>query len=222
MSSKRMNKILQTKIKADKFGANFKNLRIIDMKCKSTKKNNENEKFFKKIMPVNELSFAFYSSAFPQVLFTEEYVEQLNKLMEIMKLQIPNGEMMPRIIYMIFEGGYCKVKVADIFSKDWIVGNVTALMYQGMPLIVSSVKRIPKCFFATKIPGEVLDDTTILTTINRDNNNISTSRWSILIKRQEESDFVAVFVVDAINAHVIESLNHVLSFGAGQIQFEFQ
>lgn len=139
-----------------------------------------------------------------------------------LKSQVRGGERILRFIYMIFEAGYCKVKVGDLFTKKWIVEKISSLTYHDIPLMAIPIKRLATCRCMTTIPGQILDNTAILSRINHQNESVNTSAWIILNKTQSENDFVAFFEVDAVSAHGIQTLNRMINFGGGQIQFEFE
>ncbi|XP_070502786.1 uncharacterized protein [Chironomus tepperi] len=133
------------------------------LKLKSAKTEETNNTKFPENLIEDFLTFAIIPKEFPKTYLTMEYVKEIIIMIETGKSQIPDGERMPQIVYMISEAGYCKVKVINAFSKKWIVDKIARLSYHNMPLIVTPVSRIPKCFYAAGIPGEILDDLMILT-----------------------------------------------------------
>ena len=164
------------------------------------------------------LIFAILPACFPFMVFTQDFVKGLNSIFQDAIEQISRENRQPRIIYMIYQAGYCKVRVSDVYTKNWIIDKISSMIYNDMPLMVRSLSRIPKCIFSAMIPGEVLSDQTMLTRINHQNKDINTKLWKILIKRQVMNEFLILIEVDAVNANLIESMSGVVSFGQLPLQ----
>jgi len=216
------SKIKKKNLLKKKINVDFNKSCVPEIQNKSAEKENGFVDPFQRILDEKILTFAITSSSFPQEVFTREYVKEMIETLQYLKSQVPGGERILRFIYMIFEAGYCKVKVGDLFTKKWIIEKISTLTYHDIPLMATPIKRLPICRCKTTIPGQILDNATIFSRINHQNKSVSTSVWNILNKTQSENDFAAFFEVDALSAHGIQTLNRMINFGGVQIQFEFE
>lgn len=214
--------ILQEKLKIEQLVDNFNKSCLPKIQNKSAERENGFVDPFQWILDEKILTFAIIPSSFPQVVFTREYVKEMIDTLQHLKSQVPGGESILRFIYMIFQAGYCKVKVGDLYTKKWTIEKISSLTYHDIPLMATLIIRLKICRCKTTIAGQILDNATIFSRINHQNESVNTSAWNILNKIQSENDFSVFFEVDAVNAHEIQTLNCMINFGGGQIQFEFQ
>lgn len=164
------------------------------------------------------LTIAILPFNYPENIFTEDAVYDLQTTIENLMDLLPVEDQFPRFVSSIYESGYWRVTCVDEFTVNWLISSIfTTFTYlvDGVvePMKIMSINQIQKHVLRANIPEKPLEITKILRMIHKQNGGLDTSRWIIINENEYSEGYTVTFEVDPLSFKLIKENNFSLSFG---------